>query len=256
LEVNTVLNQIFTGTSDWKKQADSIEVTDINDKLSIQMADAGRKNVKSARLSAEKIFDAKRDEVQQIKAEFDLEDKLWLKAKQTMQLLFKDIESTFEYKANFAQRYEAEQKEIRTQQRIEKVSKFNPELNRFEFENMSNEMFDLFLSGLEKNYLDSIKAEQEAEAERLRLIEVEKENARLKAIEDERIRQENERLKKEAEAKEKALAAERAKVEAERKAEAEKQAAILAKERAEAEKKIKIIINNAVIILIFKVVKK
>ena len=37
-------------------------------------ADTGRKNVKTARLAAEKIFDAKRDEVQQKKSEFDLED--------------------------------------------------------------------------------------------------------------------------------------------------------------------------------------
>ena len=64
--------------------------------MNIQMADAGRKNVKTARLAApEKVFDAKRADVQQKKSEYDLEDKLWLKAKQTAQILFKDIESTF-----------------------------------------------------------------------------------------------------------------------------------------------------------------
>lgn len=243
-EVNTVLNQIFAGTSDWKKQAESIEVKGVSDTMSIQLAEVGRKNVKAARLSAEKIFDAKREEVQQIKSEYDLEDKLWLKAKQTAVILFKDIESTFEWKANFVKRYETEQKELQTQLRVEKVSKF-AEINRFEFENMSNEMFDLFLSGLEKNHNDRIKAEQEAEAEMLRLIEVEKENARLKAIEDEKIRKENARLKADAEAKEKELAAERAKVEAERKAEAEKQAAILANERKESELKLKAQQENA-----------
>jgi uncharacterized membrane protein YqiK len=98
---------------------------------------------------------------------------------------------------------------------------------------MDENVYRNYLTGLKVAYEARIKAEQEAEAERLRLIEIEKENARLKAIEDEKIRKENERLKKEAEAKEKALAAERAKVEAERKAEAERQAAILAKERAE-----------------------
>jgi hypothetical protein len=165
-EVSNVLTQIFTGTADWKQQADSIVVKDINDKMSIQMADAGRRNVKTARLAAEKIFDAKRDEVQQIKAEYDLEDKLWLKAKQTMQLLFKDVENTFEYKAKFAERYEAEQKELRTQNQIEKVKPF-AELNRFEFENMSEEMFTIFLTGTEKSYDDWIEAEQKAEDERI-----------------------------------------------------------------------------------------
>lgn len=238
-EVNTVLNQIFAGTSDWKKQAESIEVKGISDNMSIQLAEVGRKNVKTARLNAEKLFDAKRQDVQQIKQEYDLEDKLWLKAKQTAVILFKDIESTFEWKANYAKRYEAEQKELTTQLRIEKVSKFNTEINRIEFENMSSEMFEMFLGGLEKNHNDRIKAEQYAEAERVRLIKVAEEEARLKAIEDEKIRKENARLKADAEAKEKALAAERAKVEAERKAEAEKQDAILEKERAESAAKLK-----------------
>lgn len=165
-EVNNVLTQIFAGTSDWKSQADAIIVKDINDKMSIALAEQGRKNVKNARLSAEKVFDSKREEVQQLKSEFDLEDKLWLKAKQTAQILFKDIESTFEWKANFVKRYESEQKELTTQLRVEKVSKFNTEINRIEFENMSNEMFDLFLSGIEKSYNDKIETEKKAEAEK------------------------------------------------------------------------------------------
>jgi hypothetical protein len=62
-EVQTVLQQIFTGTDDWEKQVDAIEVKDINDKMSIELAEVARKNSKQARLSAEKIFDAKREEV-------------------------------------------------------------------------------------------------------------------------------------------------------------------------------------------------
>lgn len=91
---------------------------------------------------------------------------------------------------------------------------------------MDISVFDSYLTGLELAYNARIKAEQEAEAERLRLIEVEKENARLKAIEDERIRLENERLKAEAEKRERAIEAER-----------KKQAELIAKERAEAEAK-------------------
>ena len=71
------------------------------------------------------------------------------------------------------------------------------------------------------------KAEEEAQAERDRIAQEEAERK-----EQERIRLENERLKKEAEAKEKALAKERAKVEAEKEA-AEKKAR---EEREAAEK--------------------
>ena len=122
-EVQAVLQQIFTGTSDWENQVDAIEVKDVNDKMSIVLAEVARKNLKQARLSAEKIFDSKREEVQSLKAEFDLEDKLWLKAKQVMQLKFKAIEEKAEWKANFVKRFEAEQKELRIQKRInEKVT--------------------------------------------------------------------------------------------------------------------------------------
>ena len=103
-EVQNVLQQIFTGTDGWAKLIDAIEVKDINDKISIELAEVARKNSKQARLTAEKIFDVKRQEVQRLKAEFDLEDKLWLKAKQVMQIKFKAIEEKAEWKANFVKR--------------------------------------------------------------------------------------------------------------------------------------------------------
>ena len=103
-EVQNVLQQIFTGTDGWEKLIDAIEVKDINDKISIELAEVARKNSKQARLIAEKIIDVKRQEVQRLKAEFDLEDKLWLKAKQVMQIKFKAIEEKAEWKANFVKR--------------------------------------------------------------------------------------------------------------------------------------------------------
>ena len=103
-EVQNVLQQIFTGTDGWAKLIDAIEVKDINDKISIELAEVARKNSKQARLIAEKIFDVKRQEVQRLKAEFDLEDKLWIKDKQVMQIKFKAIEEKAEWKANFVKR--------------------------------------------------------------------------------------------------------------------------------------------------------
>lgn len=226
-EVQTVLQQIFTGTDEWEKQVDAIEVKGINDKMSIELAEVARKNSKQARLTAEKIFDAKREEVQNLKAEFDLEDKLWLKAKQVMQIKFKAIEEKAEWKANFVKRFEAEQKELRTQKRINEVSKY-VEINRIEFEAMSDESFDSFLNGLKSTQDAKIEAERKAEEERIA-----KEKA--EAEERARIKAENERLKLEAEAKEKQLAEERAKAEAERKA----MEAKAAKLKAEADAKLK-----------------
>lgn len=212
-EVQNVLQQIFVGTADWERQVDAIEVKNIADKMSIELADVARRNAKTARISAEKIFDAKRAEVQQMKLYYDLEDKLWLKAKQVMQIKFKAIEEKAEWKANFVKRYEAEQKELKTQSRILEVAKY-AEINRIEFENMSNATFESFLNGLKQDYEEQIEFER-AEAER-RQREWEAEIKKQKAIEAE-----NAFLKAEAEKREK-------EIEAERKANEER----LAKERA------------------------
>jgi hypothetical protein len=227
-EVQTVLRQIFTGTDDWERHVDAITVKDINDKMSIELAEVARKNSKQARLSAEKIFDAKREEVQNLKAEFDLEDKLWLKAKQVMQIKFKAIEEKAEWKANFVKRFEAEQKELRTQKRINEVSKYAG-INRIEFEAMSDESFDSFLSGLKSTYEAKIEAERKAEEKRIA-----EEKADAEARDQQRL--ENERLKAEAIAKELELEKERAKLEAERKASEQKLSEERAKAKAEADR--------------------
>lgn len=268
-EVRNILNQIFTGTSDWMKQVDAIEIKDVNDKMSIALADAARKNAKDARLNAEKIFDAKRSKVQEMKREYDTEDKLWLKAKQVMQIQFKAIEDKAKWKADFVKRFESEQKELTTQKRILEVEKY-AEINRIEFENMSNESFDNFLIGLKTTYEDRIEAERKAEAERLEnerldkiaqdrrfeiapyaqfnegnhdlrsmsnedysnLLKSLKDAKNLYEAEQEKIRLENERLKKEAEAKELEAKKERQRIENERAAETKKQAEILANQKA------------------------
>ncbi len=227
-EVNNVLNQIFTGTSDWESQVDSIDVKGIDDRMSIDLADAARLNVKKARLSAEKIFDAKREEVQQRMSDHKTEDALWLKAKQIMQIKFKAIEDKAEWKAKFVERYEQEQKELRTENRRLQVQKFAPDIALIEFENMTDETFGVFISSIEKSYNDKIEAARKAEEERMA-----KEKAEVE--ERERIRLENERLKIEAIEKEKQMAAERAKAEAERKEIEEK----ARKERAIADAKLK-----------------
>lgn len=243
-EVQSVLNHVFNGVSKMREQLETVVVKDENDKTNMKLANTIRLGVRQVRLDAEKTFDSKRAEVQAQMLSYKTEDQLWLKAKQTMQILTKEIEENARWKEETRQRFEAEQKELKIQQRMLQVSKFSPELQRTEFENMSDESFSLFVAGIEKQYNDRIETERKAEEER-----ISKEKA--EAEERERIRIENERLKAEAEEKEKQLAEERARAEAERKAieekakaERAKQDAILkaereAKEKLEAELKAK-----------------
>jgi len=227
-EVQTVLNHVFNGVAKMREQLDGVTVTDANDKVNMKLANTIRLGVRQVRLDAEKTFDAKRTDVQQQMLSYKTEDSLWLKAKQTMQILTKEIEENARWKEETKERFEAEQKELKTQQRMLKVAKVAPEMLRSEFENMSDETFEMFFTGIEKVYNDKIEAEKKAEEER---IAKEREEAEAR----EKMRIENERLKAEAEAKEKQLADERAKAEAER----QKIEEAAKKEREEADRKLK-----------------
>lgn len=227
-EVQIVLNHVFNGVSKMREQLETVVVQDENDKTNMKLANTIRLGVRQVRLDAEKTFDAKRAEVQAQMSSYKTEDQLWLKAKQTMQILTKEIEENARWKEETRQRFEDEQKELKTQQRMLQVSKVAPEMPRAEFENMSDESFAIFYAGIEKQYNDRIEAEKKAEEERIA-----KEKAEAEAMEQQIL--ENERLKAEAEAKEKQFAEERAKAEAERKELEEK----ARKEKAAAEAKLK-----------------
>ncbi len=227
-EVQSVLNQVFIGVSKMREQLDNVTVTDVNDKVNMKLANTIRLGVRQVRLDAEKTFDAKRSEVQAQMLSFKTEDQLWLKAKQTMQILTKEIEENARWKEETKERYDAEQRELKIRQRMVKVSKVSDCVDRSEYESMSDESFNHFFNGLEKAYNDKIEAEKKLEQERI-------EREKAEAQERLRIKAENERLKAEAEAKEKKLAEERAKAEAERKLIEEK----ARKEKLEAEKKAK-----------------
>lgn len=204
-EVQSVLNHVFNGVAKMRDQLDAIVVQDENDKVNMKLANTIRLGVRQVRLEAEKTFDAKRSEVQAQMLHFKTEDQLWLKSKQTMQILTKEIEENARWKEETRERFEAEQKELKIQQRIVQVSKFTDVVMRSEFENMSDQGFTTYLSGIEKQYNDKIEAEKKAEAERI---------AKEKADEEERerMRIENEKLKAEREAREKELEKERARV--------------------------------------------
>ena len=142
-EVQTVLNHVFNGVSKMREQLDSVTVTDENDKVNMKLANTIRLGVRQVRLEAEKTFDAKRADVQQQMLSYKTEDSLWLKAKQTMQILTKEIEENARWKEETKARFEAEQKELKVQQRMMQVAKVAPEMARNEFENMSDEAFEM-----------------------------------------------------------------------------------------------------------------
>ena len=221
------LNIFFNKAQEWDATIQSIVINDISETGKMRMAREGRLTLKNLRLDSDKVVKAKRDEIKYRMANDLLEDKLWLKAGQMVEAVYKNLETKLEEKEKFAERKEAERKENIRIARVEKLKEypeFDPQFT--DLLNMPDVSFDQLISGLQIAKEKRIADEKAAE-----LARIEKEKA--EAVERARIKAENERLKKEAEEKEAALKIEREKAEAERRA-AELKAA---KERAVIEEK-------------------
>jgi len=208
-EVQNVLNKVFAGVSKMREQLDSIIVVDENDKVNMKLSNTIRLGVREVRLDSEKTFDAKRAKVQQQMISFKTEDALWLKSKQVMQILTKEIEENARWKEETAKRFEAEKAELKVQERILIIAKLNPDIPRYDFEFVSDDVFNVIVTGLETAKIDKEESERKAEEERIAVLKAE---AEAKAA----MEAENKRLKDLAVAKEKQIQAERAKAESER----------------------------------------
>ena len=166
-EVQSVLNHVFNGVSSMRDQLDAVAVKDENDTASMKVANTIRLNVRRVRLDAEKTFDAKRAEVQAKMISFKTEDALWLKAKQTMQILTKEIEDTAKWKEDTKARIEAERQELKIAQRLQQMQSIRPECQRSDVESLSDEMFATLLNAAKIEQQKQIEEQQKAEAERI-----------------------------------------------------------------------------------------
>lgn len=220
-EIGETLGRFFAKASEWSEKINTIVVTDPTDTITMNMAREGRLGLRAMRLEAEKLVKEKRASVQQAMSAYTLEDKLWLKSGQMMELTFKHLEGQLENQEKFAERFEADR---RAKLKADRLAILAPlgyfDGNGLDF--MTDVAFDALIGGLKAK----IQADKE-EAERIEAERIAKENAERE--ERARIAAENARLKAEAEAKEKELAIERARVEAERQR--------AEKERREAEEK-------------------
>lgn len=235
-EVGLILSQVFQKTNDWENQIAKINVNSVDDTEQMSQAKKIRLEVKKARLEAEKKIDLKRKEVQLRMADDKLEDSLWLKAKQIMQMKAKAIEEKAEWQEKFAERCKKEQKELQTKLRVEKLSKYR-EVNPLEVENLSDDMFNTLLEAEKIKYeIEQKRLAEEAKAKRLakEAQRIENEKLRAENAKKEAELAEARRLQAEAEAKEKKIKAEQeAKLRAEQEAQAKKNREELEKKEAE-----------------------
>jgi len=215
VEVATILSEVFTQVKTWESEISTISVNSIEDKAQMKKANELRIKVKNARLEAEKRFDSKRADVKALMIDYQTEDSLWLKAKQMMQIQTKAIEEKAEWQEKFVERYEKEQKDLKTQVRLLEIQKYKPETTSNQVSDLTDEIFNSLLNGVKTEFEEQIKTKEEAER-----LALQAEKQRL--TESENLRLENERMKAEAilirlenEAKTKIEAEEKAKLQAE-----------------------------------------
>jgi len=228
-QITESLNVFFAKAQEWDATISAIVINDISEVGKMKMAREGRLTLKNLRLDSDKVVKAKRDEIKYRMANDLLEDKLWLKAGQMVEAVYKNLETKLEEKEKYAENKERERKEQIRISRLEILSDYPEFDHQFtDLLNISDESFYQLISGLRASREKRIADEQAAEDLRLK-------KEKDEADERERIRQENERLKKEREEDEKRRDAERKKEAEERRLIEEK----AKKERDEAELRLK-----------------
>lgn len=224
--------------------AKAVVVTDATMVTEIKRARALRLDLKKVRVEAEKLKDKLRENS---KREANAILGVW----NLVKLHIEPVEQRLQEAEDFAVRAEAERKEKLKTERIALIKPFS-DPTFYQLGDMPQESFDKLLDGLKAAALAAQQAKEKAEAERIA-----KEQAEI--AERERIRLENERLRKEAEEREAAALLERQKAEAAAaQARAEREAAeaaaakakteaeeLLAKERAAASEALRVAEENA-----------
>ncbi len=227
---------VFFQEADKQKDIiDAIVVTNPDQKIEMQQAREIRLQIKNKRIEARDIVKAEREKLKNAMADFTLQDKLWLKSFQMLEAVCDNLEGKCEEKEKFAERYMAEQKQKRYEERVSKLYKYGTDPSIYSLHEMGDEAFEKLLANEKLAYEARVEAEKKAEADRIAAQKAE-------AEQQEAIRKENEVLRAEAAKKEVELAKERAdqqkKLEAEQKARAAVEAKIKSEKDAQAQKEL------------------
>ena len=212
----------FQQAKEWSEKAKELIVTDVSQKEEMKMAREARLALKEIRINADK----KRKELKQDSIRYG---RAVQGVYNVIEYLVVPIEKHLLDQEKFAEKQEAERiaaLKAERENELEPFSEFVP--FGVDLGGMSDDDYAKLFNGCRLQYRAKIEAEQKAEAERIA-----KEKA--DAEEAERIAKENERLRIEAEKREKEIQQERQRIEAERKL-AEGKAA---KEREIQEQKLK-----------------
>ena len=220
----------FAQAEKWRVQALAIKVTSIDQRAEMKLARTIRLELKGVRVAAEKTRKALKEDALRMGKAIDGVNNLLLAA-------IVPLEKHLEEQEQFGERLLEAERQATLARRSAELAPYLSEGQLVPaLDVMSAEQFASYLEDAKTLHAAKIEAAKRAEAERIA-----KEQA--EAAERERLRIENERLKKEADEREAVLAAEReasekelARIKAESEAAARKAEEIAARERHEARK--------------------
>jgi hypothetical protein len=182
--------------SEWEQKARSLIVTDESQKDLMKSAHEGRMILKNLRGDVE-------DKRKEMKEQSLREGKAIDGIANAIKAVIIPLEEHLEKQEKFAENIENARKQALYEERVEKLAPYVSSVVAFDLKNMTDEAFNEILSGQKMAYEARIAAEKKADDERIAKEKTEKE-------EQERMKIENDRLKKEAEEAEKERAKEKA----------------------------------------------
>lgn len=203
------MSSFFDEVEAQKAVIEKIVVTQPSQLAQMQQARDIRLMIAKKRFNARDIVKEEREKLKNAMSDFKLQDTLWLKSFQMLEAVCDNLEGKCEEKEKFAERYAAQQKQLRYESRVRKLYEFGTDPSIYALADMADEAFDTLLGNERLAHEARIAAGKKAQAD---------EEAAGKAQQDrqEAIRKENADLKARAvaataaaELKERELAKER-----------------------------------------------
>ena len=265
LAIKGSFNEFLEKIQEYSKIIDDLEIKDVDDKESLTKARQARLFLKKERGEAKRLTEKNRSSIKAEKLHFDLLDRAWMESFQFIEGEYKALESKAEGKEKYVQLLEQKRKEEVKANRWKQLSDYM-DFEPSGLDIMTDEVFGHVLNGAKSEFeakIEALKKEEEIrlETERKELLQAKrsdilrpyydffetgpklqeisdeefdilvselKAKKQLKYDEDEKVRLENERLKKEREEESDRLKKE---------AEAREKVELIRKQKEEAERK-------------------
>lgn len=167
-QVNQSLTPFFAKVQEWQQTIKTIVITDPSETGKMKMAREGRLALRQMRLDGTEIVSSNREIIKKRMESDVLEDKLWLKSGQIMELEYKTLEAQLEEKEKFAENFEiARKKSLHATRATELVQYGWQDLGLMHLGEMDEGSYAALLNGTKIQHEEKLRAEAQATKERL-----------------------------------------------------------------------------------------